>query len=1007
MPSIRTRGVSAPARRGAARLGWALLLVAAARSAPALDPGRRLPEYVRTTWREELPQAAVLALHQTPDGYLWLGTYEGLVRFDGVEFEVFDRRNVPGLLSSNVLCIAGDPSGGLWFGTSRGGAVRMKGGRYEFLTREHGLPSNAVHGLHFDRAGSLWIGTDRGVSRWRGGRLETFGEGAGFGKEIVGSFAETPDGTLWASGTRLRAFRDGAWRDVDLPAGAVTLPATALHADADGSLWIGSISGVARLGAHGTRSWRIGEGVAGGWVRSLGTDVDGSLWVGTEGHGLFRLRGERIEAFSPVVEENATDFVLAIREDREGSLWLGTRGGLIRLRGGAFVAVGADQGLVGELARTVFQDSRGRIWIGTDGGGLHLYEDGRVVPMNERLRISSRRVRSIGEDASGALWVGTSGAGVFRLAGGRTERLGVPEGLVGDDVRAVLGTRDGRVWIGTRTGLTSFRRGVAEPPDRFTTSAGGVNVLLEGRDGALYVGTAGRGLLVRRDGATTAHTAVDGLAGNAVFALHEDSSGAIWIGTADGLSRLEGGRVVTVASDEALARDQVFSILDDGAGALWMSNNKGVYRFPLDKLEAVARGAGGPIGRTDFGMGDGMPSRQCNGTTFPAAARTRDGRLWFATARGVAIVDPARLPAGLAPPDVVVKGAVADGVRVSADSPLVLGPRARRLEIDFASPALAVPERISYRFRLRGFDDAWRTSRRRFAEFTALPPGTFAFEACAVTDDGLRSPGVTTLEVRVRPHLTQTLPFRALALLSVLLAAYAAHRFRVRRLAAQERRLNVLVAEKTEALALANTRLEELSLADGLTGIANRRQYDRRIEEEWKRCQRLGFPIAAILFDVDSFKAYNDSLGHPAGDECLKRVASALADRLRRAGDLVARYGGEEFVALLPATAAADAFVLAEEIRARVESLGIPHPASGVAPVVTVSAGVAAIVPDEGAPDRLTAAADSALYEAKRRGRNRSVLAAEGEGDATPRPRADPEDRDGSPGPEPGAARRD
>ena len=465
-----------------------------------------------------------------------------------------------------------------------------------------------------------------------------------------------------------------------------------------------------------------------------------------------------------------------------------------------------------------------------------------------------------------------------------------------------------------------------------------------------------------------------GLAGDAVFALHEDAEGTVWVGTADGLSRVRGGVVETFLAPEAFARDQVFSILEDEVGGLWVSNNRGVFRFPAGSLAAADHTSQGPFGRLSFGVGDGMPSRQCNGTTQPAALRARDGRLWYPTANGVAIADPELLRPSAPPPPVVFQRALVDGAVVPLSGGVVVRPGARRLEIAFAAPDLSAAGRLAYRHRLVGFDDGWSVTRRRFADFTSLPPVRYGFEVLAVGDAGLESTRAARVEVRVLPRLSQTLGFRVGAVLAAVLLAYSVHLLRIRRMAAQERLLNRLSTEKTGALAEANTRLEELSLSDALTGIANRRHFDRRLEEEWRRCRRFGLPLAEVLLDVDLFKAYNDALGHPAGDECLRRVAGALSDRLRRAGDLVARYGGEEFVALLPGLSLADAYVAAEHLRTRVEALRIPHP-SGKDAIVTVSAGVASVVPGHGPASRLTSAADAALYEAKRRGRNQSVAA--------------------------------
>lgn len=964
--SVRPRGM----RRWASLAATLALLGSPAR---ALDPSGAPQEFAKTIFREELPQASVLALLQSSDGYLWLGTYEGLVRFDGVEFQVWDRQTYPAMRTNVAQCLAEDASGGIWFGTSRGGVGRLKDGVVEVFGHGSGLPSDDVTSVFRERSGAVWIGTDRGVARWSNGRFEAFGADHGFGPGAVLALAESSDGTVWAGGRGLRVFREGRWSDTEVPPG-VELPITALAADRDGTLWIGSISGVTRTDRAGSRTFRIGDGLAGGWVRCLLRDRSGTTWAGTEGRGLFRLRGEDFEAFSPVVEEKATDFVISLLEDREGSLWLGTRGGLIRMSEGVFTSLGAEQGLVGELARTVFQDSSGRIWVGTDGGGLHLVEGGRCTPMNARLRIGSRRVRTVGQEPGGALWVGTSGEGVFRVGDGRTERIGRSEGLADEDVRVIVRAHDGTMWVGTRTGLAAFRDGRALPASELSRRAGGTNALLEARDGSLWVGTAGRGVLVARGGAIAAITAAAGLAGDTVFALHEDRDGTVWVGTADGLSRVTGGKPTTLRAPEALFRDQVFSILEDDAGGLWMSNNRGVFRFPAGSLAAAGETSQGPLGRLAFGVADGMPSRQCNGTTQPAALRARDGRLWYPTANGVAIADPELLRPSAPPPPVVLLRALVDGAAVPISGGVVLRPGTRRLEIDFAAPHLSAARRLTYKYRLVGFDDGWSVTRRRFADYTSLPPGRYDFEVVAIGDAGLASPGATTLEVRVLPRFTQTVAFRVSVVLAALLFAYALHRQRIRRMAAQEQQLNRVVAEKTEALAEANARLEELSLSDALTGIANRRHFDRRLEEEWRRCRRFGLPLAEILLDVDLFKAYNDALGHPAGDECLRRVAGALSDRLRRAGDLVARYGGEEFVALLPGLSLADAYVVAEHLRTRVEALRIPHPSAKDA-IVTVSAGVASVVPGHGPASRLTSAADAALYEAKRRGRNQSVAA--------------------------------
>jgi diguanylate cyclase (GGDEF)-like protein len=386
-----------------------------------------------------------------------------------------------------------------------------------------------------------------------------------------------------------------------------------------------------------------------------------------------------------------------------------------------------------------------------------------------------------------------------------------------------------------------------------------------------------------------------------------------------------------------------------------------------------------------FDRSDGARSRECNGGSQPAAARAADGRFWFPTLAGVVVFDPARQPVNPQPPTVRIERLLVDGAPLDPGAPARVPAGSRRIEAHFTAASLSAPARVRFRHRLAGYERDWMdVGTSRAAVYGRLPPGDYRLEVLARNEDGVEAAAPATLALRVLPRIHETALFRyggAAALAALFALAYAA---RVRGLHRRERTLQALVASRTAELAAtadrlreANHELERLSATDPLTGLANRRSFDLRLDEEWRRARRERATLAIAVLDVDCFKPYNDTYGHPAGDQGLREIARVVAAASRRAGETAARLGGEEFALLLPGADLDTAATLAEGVRAAVERLAIPHHASTAARVLTVSCGVAATVPSEpGAPAALVDRADQALYRAKRAGRNRVVAGA-------------------------------
>jgi diguanylate cyclase (GGDEF)-like protein len=942
---------------------------------------RRPAQYGHDAWQTDqgLPQNSVVAVEQTRDGYLWLGTYQGLVRFDGTRFVVFHSGNTPAIASNRIVALAEDGHGGLWIGTNGGGLVRYQHGKFTAFNLRSGLPSEAISALLVARDGSVWVGTrDGGLSRFAAGRFRNFTPADGLSHLGVTSLCQTRDGAIWI-GTEggLDRYARGVFRAYRTEHGLSRNEVWALHEDSSGALWIGTFGGgVSRFDGDRFTTYTTRDGLPNDTVFALLEDRDGNLWMGTNGGGLARFRDGRFERYA-TAEGLSDDFVYALDEDREGNLWIGTfSGGLNRLKNVAVAMMTVRDGLARDFLYSAYQDRAGTVWLGGVRGTLMRMDGDRVSAMALPARMADFDVWALDETSERQLVVGTDGGGVLVVDDGRLRQPSWNASLASQIVWAITRGRDGSLWIGTAGGLSRVRGDVIET----LGAAEGlgnlfVRAVYEDRRGRVWIGTDGGGLAILENGRLTTLTMVEGLSSNFVRCFYEDANGAMWVGTyGGGLSRIADGRITRYTTRTGLFDDVVFQIVEEG-GYLWMSCNRGIFRVSLGELDELARGERAAVSSTAYGRGDGLRSLECSDGS-PGGIRTRDGRLLFATAKGLAVVQPSRIPRNDVAPPILIDYVLAEGRPVMRSARVDARRGRGRFEFHYVSPSLVAPEKVRYRHRLAGFEHDWvDAGTARVASYTNLPPGAYRFEVEAQNNDGVWSQSAAIFEFERAPRFFETYTFYGASAAFVALAGAGGHLWRARRARRRERELVNLVDERTKQLESANARLRELSYLDPLTGVANRRRFDQHLALEWRRAFRSQSSIAVVMVDLDSFKDFNDAYGHQEGDRCLQRVASVLTNAAQRAGDLVARYGGEEFVVLLQGTGEEGAAALAERLRADVEALAIPHRRSRVGSVVTISVGVASAVPVEGLePSAVIAAADAGLYRAKALGRNRVVL---------------------------------
>ena len=775
--------------------------------------------YLLEVWQGErgLPQNTVTGVAQTPDGYLWVSTLDGLARFDGVSFKMFRAGDTPALGSGRIRFLWSDGQGKLWIATQEGGLIQLAEGRFSplLLPPTNGVRS-AVIQVAQDPGGALWLSTEDGkVGRLAEGRLSLVHPSWDPASNQPYQIRADAEGRLWAisdsglyelAGEHPQPALEGKPGDF-----VVCCPSRRA------GWWIRS-GGQLRLWAKGQWLSSVPAPALGNVALTCSLeDHAGHVWLGTAGQGVYCCdsNGALLQLKKP--DGLGSDFVRALFEDHEGNIWVGTEGGgLDRLHSPLFTVYGTTQGLSSERVTTVAAGGEGELWVGTDGYGLNRLVGDKASLADDGPEAASRRVSSVLSDSRGRLWIGLRYAGVLRDEDGHFRPF--EAAATGQrTTRCLFEDSQGSVWIGqyNTTALLRVQGETLHPvPLPAALAPVDVRVMAEDGEGALWIGTDGSGLLRWKDGQFTRLTRESGLGSDFIWWLRPEPDGALWIGTyGGGLTRLKDGRCATCTTRQGLGDDVICCIADDGRGQFWFSSNQGVFRASKADLNAFADGRLDRVHCIAYGKSDGLPTLECEGGSQSAGCRSRDGRLWFPTIRGLVVINPAEVSTNASPAPVYIEELVVDGQSLgtnslspthsrSPSSPFELPPGMKRIEFRYTALDFSAPEMLRFRHKLEGVDAEWvETGSQRQASYNQLTHGAYTFRVQACNREGVWSETGAALSFTVLPYYWQTGWFAGLCLVTFggavgSTVGYTLRRRHRRRLALLQR-LHALERERT------------------------------------------------------------------------------------------------------------------------------------------------------------------------------------------------------------------
>ncbi|MGD2089241.1 MAG: two-component regulator propeller domain-containing protein [Candidatus Aminicenantes bacterium] len=782
-----------------------------------MEPDKKITQYNIHIWNMDggLPCNSVYAVRQTRDGCLWIGTQDGLVRFDGIGFEIYNKKKIQQLTCNDIRALYQDKHGTLWIGTASGGLTRYKGGQFTTYPITVYESLYMISAINEDRWGNLWIGSRRGLTCLNSNKFIPYTTKQGLPHNQVKSIHKDRKGDLWitTSAGIVKLLEPGTFQNYTPPEILPYFITAGLYKADTKELWLGAFGhGLSRTKNGKFIAYGIEAGITHPTINCLYEDKMKNLWIGTDGGGLTRMKNKE---FSTLTVNNGLDcgYVYSLYEDREGSLWVGTLdGGLHQLRDGKFTTITTREGLAHDYIEFIYEDRAGHLWFGTKEG-LNRLKNGKLTTvLTTRQGLAENYVLCMFEDPAGYLWIGTH-AGLHKYKNGNLTALTKKNGLSDNRIKCIAGDRQNNTWMGTENGLNRFNNNngtFTVFTEKHGLSSSFIEVLFEDSKGNLWIGTDA-GLNFFKDGTIDVFNLETGTGNDFVRCIYEDSEGTTWFGTDNGLIRWQDNQTFLFNIRCGLMENYVYSVLEDEKGYLWLGGRNGISRVSKTDLEAFSRGKIRRIKTNTYNEMDGMKSRWCTGM----GCKTWDGMFWFPTSRGAVVIDPRHLKTDNPPPPIIIDKVIIDGETFHINEkeidnkPMELAPGRRRLEFYYTAVSFINPRKIKFKLKLDGYDDDWlEIGTARSTTYTGLSPGHYTFRTIACSPDGIWHKKGASFSFYLQPYFYQTPWFYLLVILLLLLLGFSLHRFRIRQIRAREKELAALVELRTNDLKERTVELE-------------------------------------------------------------------------------------------------------------------------------------------------------------------------------------------------------
>ncbi|MCP5054388.1 MAG: protein kinase [bacterium] len=708
-------------------------------------------QYTIDSWSDQngLAHNNVKVIVQTHDRYLWLGTHDGLSRFDGGKFFTFNRDNTPEMINNSISALFEDSQRNLWIGTRGGGLLVYKNGRFRQVVTGDGFAGKTILWIAEGSNGNILIGTNGNglyeLNPTDPGGFTRYTTKEGLAHDLINMIHKAGDGTLWiATKNGLSRFnhKENSFTNYIVAAGnGAANDVDSLYEDTENTLWIGTYGGLYRMRNGEISRFPLTNNATVIPVYTIIEDSQKNIWIGTRDRGLFRYKDG---VFTNISKEEwlFNDRVYSILEDRNGSLWTGMSfGGLSRLRAREFNIIASSEGLTGDSVVGIYQNprNRGSFWINTYNG-LNRWQNGKWVPITTADGLSSSYIFSICEDSSGTIWVGTEN-GLDQLQDSPSG-ISVKKKYFGTIVRAILEDGSGNLWVGTDQAI--YKKDKSSDTFKAKLNAHIISIH-EDNEGNLWLGTFTKGLFRYEEGR---FTPVNGLNGR-VHSFYSDRESVLWVATDKGLSCFRNGAFENYSKTDGLFADDIFQVTEDKTGNLWMISDGGLFRIRKEDLNAYRENKINSIPSVVYGPDNRMESIEYT-SGFQSLCKTADGKLWFATNKGALVIDPANIKIRQSMPPVIIERVLLDGVPQSPGHTITVKPGTKQVEIHYTAMEFLNPKKVTFRYKLTGYEERWVDARdRRVAAYTNLSTGMYHFDVTASVHGGRGNVKVASISIEI------------------------------------------------------------------------------------------------------------------------------------------------------------------------------------------------------------------------------------------------------------------